>query len=58
MCVRHAYQVQEALTHLSQARRDPEWGEEAVELMVRIYLNPDKKTFGGEVFESPEEGTE
>lgn len=43
--------------HLNQARRDAEWGEDALELMVHICLNPDKKTFGGEVFESSEEGS-
>ncbi|XP_062848130.1 tetratricopeptide repeat protein 21B [Trichomycterus rosablanca] len=51
----HAYRVQEALVHLSQAKRDPEWGEEVIELMLHILLNPDRKTFGGEVFESSEE---
>uniref|UniRef100_A0A8B9LN90 Tetratricopeptide repeat domain 21A n=1 Tax=Astyanax mexicanus TaxID=7994 RepID=A0A8B9LN90_ASTMX len=44
-----------ALKHLSQARGDPEWGEETVELMVRICLNPDRETFGGEVFKRPEQ---
>lgn len=43
--------------HLNQARRDAEWGEDALELMVHICLNPDKKTIGGEVFESSEEGS-
>lgn len=43
--------------HLNQARKDTEWGEDALELMVHICLNPDKKTFGGEVFESSEEGS-
>uniref|UniRef100_A0AAR2IPM8 Tetratricopeptide repeat domain 21B n=1 Tax=Pygocentrus nattereri TaxID=42514 RepID=A0AAR2IPM8_PYGNA len=42
----------EALIHLNQARGDPEWGEDAVELMVHICLNPDKDTFGGEYTES------
>uniref|UniRef100_A0A8B9RLT8 Tetratricopeptide repeat domain 21A n=1 Tax=Astyanax mexicanus TaxID=7994 RepID=A0A8B9RLT8_ASTMX len=51
----HAYRVKEALKHLSQARGDPEWGEETVELMVRICLNPDRETFGGEVFKRPEQ---
>uniref|UniRef100_A0A8B9RLV5 Tetratricopeptide repeat domain 21A n=1 Tax=Astyanax mexicanus TaxID=7994 RepID=A0A8B9RLV5_ASTMX len=49
----HAYRVKEALKHLSQARGDPEWGEETVELMVRICLNPDRETFGGEVSPVP-----
>ncbi|KAK2854581.1 hypothetical protein Q7C36_006450 [Tachysurus vachellii] len=53
----HAYRVQEAMRHLNQARRDAEWGEDALELMVHICLNPDKKTFGGEVFENSEEGS-
>ncbi|KAK3551904.1 hypothetical protein QTP70_031550 [Hemibagrus guttatus] len=53
----HAYHVREAMMHLNQARRDAEWGEDAVELMVHISLNPDKKTFGGEVFENSEEGS-
>uniref|UniRef100_A0AAR2K0A0 Tetratricopeptide repeat domain 21B n=1 Tax=Pygocentrus nattereri TaxID=42514 RepID=A0AAR2K0A0_PYGNA len=48
----HAYRVREALIHLNQARGDPEWGEDAVELMVHICLNPDKDTFGGEYTES------
>lgn len=43
------------MRHLNQARRDAEWGEDALELMVHICLNPDKKTFGGEVFENSEE---
>lgn len=53
MLIRHVYKVQEALGHLSQAKKDPEWGEEVTELMLYILLNPDKKTFGGEAFESP-----
>ncbi|XP_017334508.1 tetratricopeptide repeat protein 21B [Ictalurus punctatus] len=53
----HVYHVQEAMMHLNQARRDAEWGEDALELMVHICLNPDKKTFGGEVFESSQEGS-
>uniref|UniRef100_A0AAY5F632 Tetratricopeptide repeat domain 21A n=1 Tax=Electrophorus electricus TaxID=8005 RepID=A0AAY5F632_ELEEL len=46
----HTYYVREALLYLSKARRDSEWAEEALELMMHICLNPDKKTFGGEVF--------
>ncbi|XP_026769717.3 tetratricopeptide repeat protein 21B [Pangasianodon hypophthalmus] len=53
----HAYRVREAMMHLNQARRDAEWGEDALELMVHICLNPDKQTFGGEAFESSEEGS-
>ncbi|XP_053350629.1 tetratricopeptide repeat protein 21B [Clarias gariepinus] len=53
----HVHRVRDAMMHLNQARRDAEWGEEALELMVHICLNPDKKIFGGEVFESSEEGS-
>ncbi|TSK16080.1 WD repeat-containing protein 48 [Bagarius yarrelli] len=53
----HVYRVQEAMMHLNQARRDAEWGGNALELMVHISLNPDKKTFGGEVFENSDEGS-
>ncbi|XP_026858776.2 tetratricopeptide repeat protein 21B [Electrophorus electricus] len=52
----HTYYVREALLYLSKARRDSEWAEEALELMMHICLNPDKKTFGGEVFGGSEEG--
>lgn len=55
--IRHVHRVRDAMMHLNQARRDAEWGEEALELMVHICLNPDKKIFGGEVFESSEEGS-
>lgn len=40
-----------ALTHLNKARGDTDWGEPALELMVQIYLNPDKDVFGGEVLD-------
>ncbi|XP_050953552.1 tetratricopeptide repeat protein 21A isoform X2 [Labeo rohita] len=47
----HSCQVTEALTHLNKARGDVDWGEPALELMVQIYLNPDKDVFGGEVLD-------
>ncbi|XP_060776687.1 tetratricopeptide repeat protein 21B [Neoarius graeffei] len=53
----HTYHVREAMMHLNQVRRDADWGEDALELMVHICLNPDRMTFGGEVFESSEEGS-
>ncbi|XP_076827471.1 tetratricopeptide repeat protein 21B [Brachyhypopomus gauderio] len=53
----HTYNVREALLHLSQARGNSEWAEEALELMVHICLNPDKEIFGGEVFVDPENGS-
>eukprot|EP00964_Phaeocystis_antarctica_P064399 scaffold38725_cov36-Phaeocystis_antarctica.AAC.1 len=33
-----------ALKALNMARRDPEWGELAVQNMVEIYLNPENET--------------
>ena len=33
-----------ALTSLNLARRDGEWGEQAVTLMIEIYLNPENET--------------
>jgi len=33
-----------ALTSLNLARRDGEWGEQAVMLMIEIYLNPENET--------------
>ncbi|XP_043082785.1 tetratricopeptide repeat protein 21A isoform X2 [Puntigrus tetrazona] len=44
----HSSQVSEALTHLNKARADTVWGEAALDLMVRICLNPDRDVFGGE----------
>uniref|UniRef100_A0A4W5PXY2 Tetratricopeptide repeat domain 21B n=1 Tax=Hucho hucho TaxID=62062 RepID=A0A4W5PXY2_9TELE len=51
----HVYRVSEALFHLNKARRDNEWGDQAMELMIRICLNPDNEVIGGEVFETPQE---
>uniref|UniRef100_A0A8C7G3G7 Tetratricopeptide repeat protein 21B n=1 Tax=Oncorhynchus kisutch TaxID=8019 RepID=A0A8C7G3G7_ONCKI len=45
----HVYRVSEALFHLNKARRDNEWGDQAMELMIRICLNPDNEVIGGEV---------
>lgn len=49
--LRHSCQVTEALMHLNKARGDTDWGEPAVDLMVRICLNPDRDVFGGEVLD-------
>merc|ERR1719181_1771889 len=38
-----------ALKALNMARRDPEWGELAVQNMVEIYLNPENETNWDEV---------
>ncbi|XP_028826329.1 tetratricopeptide repeat protein 21B isoform X2 [Denticeps clupeoides] len=51
----HSSRVSDALLHLNKARRDTQWGEEALELMIRICLNPDKETFAGQVFGQTEE---
>uniref|UniRef100_F6Q0D8 Tetratricopeptide repeat protein 21B n=1 Tax=Ciona intestinalis TaxID=7719 RepID=F6Q0D8_CIOIN len=41
-----------AVEMFNMARCDSEWNEKAVENMIRICLNPDKSTLGGEAFES------
>ncbi|XP_054643710.1 tetratricopeptide repeat protein 21B isoform X1 [Dunckerocampus dactyliophorus] len=41
-----------ALRHFNQARRDNDWGQNAIYNMIEIYLNPDNDTMGGEVFEN------
>jgi len=38
-----------ALKAFNMARRDPEWGELAVQNMVEIYLNPENETNWDEV---------
>ncbi|ESO93623.1 hypothetical protein LOTGIDRAFT_189817 [Lottia gigantea] len=42
----------EALKLFNKARRDSDWGNQAVYNMIEICLNPDNNTIGGEVFES------
>ncbi|XP_051938739.1 tetratricopeptide repeat protein 21B isoform X1 [Hippocampus zosterae] len=41
-----------ALRHFNQARKDNDWGQNAIYNMIEIYLNPDSDTMGGEVFEN------
>ncbi|XP_057279730.1 tetratricopeptide repeat protein 21B isoform X2 [Pezoporus wallicus] len=41
-----------ALQHFNKARKDSDWGQNAVYNMIEICLNPDNETVGGEVFES------
>jgi len=43
-----------ALKHFNLARKDSLWGEKAVLLMIKICLNPDNETTGGEVFQNTE----
>ncbi|XP_017279892.1 tetratricopeptide repeat protein 21B [Kryptolebias marmoratus] len=42
----------DALRHFNKARKDNDWGQNAVYNMIEIYLNPDNNTIGGEVFEN------
>uniref|UniRef100_A0A3P8VGK7 Tetratricopeptide repeat domain 21B n=1 Tax=Cynoglossus semilaevis TaxID=244447 RepID=A0A3P8VGK7_CYNSE len=42
----------DALRHFNKARKDNDWGQNAVYNMIEIYLNPDNDTMGGEVFEN------
>ncbi|KAL2085404.1 hypothetical protein ACEWY4_018724 [Coilia grayii] len=51
----HRNQVTEALRHLNKARRDVEWGEKALDLMVQICLNPDKQTFASHMVQARRE---
>ncbi|CAN9497793.1 unnamed protein product [Ophioblennius macclurei] len=42
----------EALQHFNKARKDNDWGQNAVYNMIEISLNPDNDIMGGEVFEN------
>ncbi|KAM4731833.1 tetratricopeptide repeat protein 21B [Anableps anableps] len=42
----------DALRHFNKARKDNDWGQNAVYNMIEILLNPDNDTIGGEVFEN------
>ncbi|EMP38709.1 Tetratricopeptide repeat protein 21B [Chelonia mydas] len=42
----------DALRHFNRARKDSDWGQNAVYNMIEICLNPDNETIGGEVFEN------
>ncbi|POI31442.1 hypothetical protein CIB84_004807, partial [Bambusicola thoracicus] len=42
----------DALRHFNKARKDNDWGQNAVYNMIEICLNPDNETIGGEVFEN------
>ncbi|XP_044889003.1 tetratricopeptide repeat protein 21B isoform X2 [Mauremys mutica] len=42
----------DALRHFNRARKDSDWGQNAVYNMIEICLNPDNETVGGEVFEN------
>ncbi|XP_072118143.1 tetratricopeptide repeat protein 21B [Mobula birostris] len=42
----------DALRHFNKARKDSDWGQNAVYNMIEICMNPDNDTIGGEVFEN------
>ncbi|XP_037998869.1 tetratricopeptide repeat protein 21B isoform X3 [Motacilla alba alba] len=42
----------DALRHFNKARKDSDWGQNAIYNMIEICLNPDNETVGGEVFEN------
>ncbi|CAL8321389.1 unnamed protein product [Merluccius merluccius] len=42
----------DGLRHFNKARKDSDWGQNAVYNMIEICLNPDNDTIGGEVFEN------
>ncbi|XP_001096248.2 tetratricopeptide repeat protein 21B isoform X1 [Macaca mulatta] len=42
----------DALRHFNKARKDRDWGQNALYNMIEICLNPDNETIGGEVFEN------
>ncbi|XP_078408432.1 tetratricopeptide repeat protein 21B isoform X2 [Cetorhinus maximus] len=42
----------DALRHFNKARKDSDWGQNAIYNMIEICMNPDNDTIGGEVFEN------
>lgn len=52
LLLRFTGQPNDALQHFNKARKDNDWGQNAVYNMIEIYLNPDNDTMGGEVFEN------
>lgn len=49
---RYTGEPNDALRHFNKARKDNDWGQNAVYNMIEICLNPDNETVGGEVFEN------
>ena len=47
--VRYSGKPTEALKLFNKARRNTEWGQQAVYNMIQICLHPDNETIGGEV---------
>lgn len=52
VCLRYTGEPNEGLRHFNKARKDNDWGQNAVYNMIEICLNPDNETMGGEVFEN------
>ncbi|KAK1903312.1 Tetratricopeptide repeat protein 21B [Dissostichus eleginoides] len=52
LCLWFTGEPNEALWHFNKARKDNDWGQNAVYNMIEIYLNPDNDTMGGEVFQN------
>lgn len=44
-----------ALRHFNGARRDPEWGQQAIYNMIEICLNPDDETLGSDAMDSDDD---
>ncbi|KAJ3102995.1 Tetratricopeptide repeat protein 21B [Phlyctochytrium planicorne] len=42
----------EALKEFNACRRDTEWGEESLNNMIEIFLNPDNETLGGDALDA------
>lgn len=49
---RYTGEPNDGLRHFNKARKDNDWGQNAVYNMIEICLNPDNDTVGGEVFEN------
>lgn len=52
VCLRYTGEPNEGLRHFNKARKDNDWGQNAIYNMIEICLNPDNETMGGEVFEN------
>lgn len=50
--IRYTGEPNDALRHFNKARKDSDWGQNALYNMIEICLNPDNETIGGEVFEN------
>lgn len=58
VCLRYTGEPNDALRHFNKARKDSDWGQNAIYNMIEICLNPDSETVGGEVFENLDGNTE